>query len=239
MLVVYFGQETRFPHTLTLRELRVFVSFVVDKMADLQSKLFVPVARARAEIRASNSRFIATAGPAASVEAARAMIAEIRAEMPDASHHVYAYVIGHGATTTLGMSDDGEPSGTAGRPVLAVLRGSGLGDVALVVTRYFGGTLLGTGGLVRAYGDAAKAVLATLPREEKIERHSLTLVLPYAAYEPARRLLASLAGSVIDESFAAQVTLRVLLPLAQVDQFVAAIGELTAGQAQIDDSGAL
>src|ERR671921_1142335 len=94
----------------------------------------------------------------------------IRAEMPDAAHHVYAYIVGHGATTTLGMSDDGEPSGTAGRPVMAVLKGSGLGDVALVITRYFGGTLLGTGGLVRAYGDAAKAVLAILPRTEKIER---------------------------------------------------------------------
>jgi uncharacterized YigZ family protein len=201
--------------------------------------MFIPSAQARAEIRVSNSRFIATAAPSATVEQARALVAAIRAEMPDASHHVYAYIVGHGATTTLGMTDDGEPPGTAGRPVMAVLNGSGLGDITLVVTRYFGGTLLGTGGLVRAYGDAAKAVLAILPREEKIERHSLTLVLPYAAYEPARRLLASLAGSVLDESFAAEVTLRVLLPLAQVDQFVAAIGELTAGQAQIDDSGAL
>jgi uncharacterized YigZ family protein len=210
------------------------VSFVVDKMADSHSKLFVPVARARAEIRAANSRFIATAGPAASVEAARAMIAEIRAEMPDASHHVYAYVIGHGATTTLGMSDDGEPSGTAGRPALAVLRGSGLGDVALVVTRYFGGTLLGTGGLVHAYGDAAKAVLALLPREEKVERRMLVAALPYAAYETARRLVAAHAGSILDEAFAANVTLRVLLPAAQVAAFTATLREATAGQAQIE-----
>src|SRR5918912_1103095 len=101
--------------------------------------------------------------------------AEIRVEMPDAAHHVYAYIVGHGATTNLGMSDDGEPSGTAGRPVMAVLRGSGLGDVALVVTRYFGGTLLGTGGLVHAYGDAARAVLAALPREEKVARRQLVL----------------------------------------------------------------
>ena len=86
------------------------------------------------------------------------------------------------------MSDDGEPPGTAGRPALAVLRGSGLGDIALVVTRYFGGTLLGTGGLVRAYGDAAKAVLAIAAREEKIERRALRVLLPYSAYEQARRL---------------------------------------------------
>src|SRR5215212_5064220 len=146
---------------------------------------FVPAGLAQAEIRAANSRFIASVAPSATVEAARAVIAGIRAEMPDANHHVYAYIIGHGATTTLGMSDDGEPAGTAGRPALAVLRGSRLGDITLVITRYFGGTLLGTGGLVRAYGDAAKAVLAVVPREEKIERRVLELTLPYTAYEPA------------------------------------------------------
>jgi uncharacterized YigZ family protein len=194
---------------------------------------FVPAGRARAEIRASNSRFIATAGPAASVEAARAFIAEIRAEMPDATHHVYAYVIGHGATTTLGMSDDGEPSGTAGRPALAVLRGSGLGDVALVVTRYFGGTLLGTGGLVHAYGDAAKAVLVQLPREEKVERRALVATLPYAAYDAARRLIAAHTGSILEEAFAADVTLRIALPAAQVAALVEALSEATAGQARI------
>ena len=202
-------------------------------MADAQPKLFIPAGRTRAEIRAGNSRFIATAGPAASVVAARAFIAEIRAEMPDATHHVYAYIVGHGATTTLGMSDDGEPSGTAGRPVLAVLRGSGLGDAVLVVTRYFGGTLLGTGGLVHAYGDAAKAVLAALPRAEKIEHRELMATLPYAAYEPARRLAAAHAGSILGEDFAADVTLRVLLPAPQVAAFAAALGEVTAGQAQI------
>ena len=117
---------------------------------------------------------------------------------------------------------------------MAVLRGSGLGDVALVVTRYFGGTLLGTGGLVHAYGDAAKAVLALLPREEKIERRTLVVTLPYAAYDPARRLVAAHAGSIVDEAFAADVTLRVLLPAAQVAALVAALSEATAGQARVE-----
>ena len=196
---------------------------------------FVPAAPASAEIRVINSRFIACAAPSASVEAARAIIAGVRAQMPDASHHVYAYIVGHGATTTLGMSDDGEPPGTAGRPVMAVLRGSGLGDITLVVTRYFGGTLLGTGGLVRAYGDAAKAVLAIMPREEKIERRTLALRMPYAAYEPARRLVAAHSGSVLDETFAAEVTLCVLLPLAQIAAFTIAVKEVTAGQVCIKD----
>ena len=127
--------------------------------AKLAIQGLIPSGSARIELRVVNSRFIGSAGPAHSVEQAKAFITAIRAEMPDASHHVYAYIIGHGATTTLGMSDDGEPSGTAGRPALAILRGSGLGDVVLVITRYFGGTLLGTGGLVHAYGDTARACL--------------------------------------------------------------------------------
>jgi uncharacterized YigZ family protein len=193
----------------------------------------IPAGRARAEMRVSNSRFIATAAPAASVEAARALIAEVRAAMPDASHHVYAYVIGHGATTTLGMSDDGEPSGTAGRPVLAIVRGSGLGDVVVVVTRYFGGTLLGTGGLVRAYGDAARAVLELVAREEKIERQAVQVRVSYAAFEATRRTAEAHGGVVDDEQFAADVTLAITLPAARLDAFVAALREVTAGAAQV------
>ena len=86
---------------------------------------------------------------------------------------------------------------------------------------------------MHAYGDAARAVLAALPREEKIERRSLEVGLPYAAYEPARRLVAAHAGSILAEEFAAEVTLRVSLPLAQVAAFAAAIGEATAGQARV------
>lgn len=196
--------------------------------------MFVPTARVRTDLRVSNSRFIATVAPTATVADARALIAEVRAEMPDASHHVYAYVIGHGATTTHGMSDDGEPSGTAGRPVLAVLHGSGLGDVALVVTRYFGGTLLGTGGLVRAYSDAARAVLEIVPREEKIERCTLIVTVPYAAYDSIHRLIEAHAGSVSDDAFATDVTLTVLIPVAEAEAFNAAAQDATAGQAKIE-----
>ena len=97
-----------------------------------------------------NSRFIATLAPVFSPEEARTFIAHIKKEFADASHNVPAYIIGGGNTVTEFCSDDGEPSGTSGKPALAVLRGSGLGDVAVVITRYFGGTLLGTGGLVKA-----------------------------------------------------------------------------------------
>src|SRR5215216_7189866 len=123
----------------------------------------VPLHEIRRELIVVNSRFIATLVPAFNIDEARSFLARIRHEFGDASHNVPAYIIGGGNTVTEYFSDDGEPSGTAGKPTLMVLRGSGLGDVAVVITRYFGGTLLGTGGLVRAYGAAVKAVLALLP----------------------------------------------------------------------------
>ncbi len=197
--------------------------------------LLVPAARARTELIVSRSRFIATAGPADSVSAARAFVAGIRAEMPDATHHASAYIIGHGATTTQGQSDDGEVAGTAGRPALAVLRGSGFGDAVLVVTRYYGGTLLGTGGLVKAYGDAAKAVLLALPRIEKINRVLLTVTLPYPAYETVRRLIASCVGTIETEAFGAEVTLGVLLPEARTAEFTRGVQDASAGQGRVVD----
>jgi uncharacterized YigZ family protein len=169
----------------------------------------IPAGEWRAEIRASNSRFIATASYTPTVEDARAMIARVRGEFPDASHHVFAYLVGYGASVTAGMSDDGEPGGTAGRPAMAVLRGSGLGDVCVVVTRYFGGTLLGTGGLVRAYGDAVKAVLAELPRSEKVERQMLLLRLPYSLYEQMRLVVEEHGATIEDQQFDVEVSLQV------------------------------
>jgi uncharacterized YigZ family protein len=140
----------------------------------------VPAGRARVEEVISRSRFITTAGPAASVDEAKAFIAAVRAEFPDATHNCYAFAAGPpGSTAMAGMSDDGEPSGTAGRPMLAVVLGSGVGDLAVVVTRYFGGTKLGTGGLVRAYSGGVKAVLAELPLREKV---TLATALLSAAY---------------------------------------------------------
>jgi uncharacterized YigZ family protein len=202
-------------------------------MTDRSAPHLIPAGTARVELRVVNSRFIGSAGPAATVEEAKAFIAAVRAEMPDATHHVYAYVIGHGSSTIEGMSDDGEPSGTAGRPVLAVVRGSGLGDVVVVVTRYFGGTLLGTGGLVRAYSDTAKAVLAELPRTEKIARRRLRITIPYSAYEPIQRLIATHHGTIEREEFAATVTLEIVVPDANVAALTGALRTMTAGQAQI------
>ncbi len=127
----------------------------------------IPARRTRTEIVVVNSRFITTAQPAFSVDEAKAFIQEMKNEFADASHNVPAFLIGYGASVTAHCSDDGEPSGTAGRPALAVLQGSDLGDIVVVVTRYFGGTKLGTGGLVRAYTDAVKSVLGKFTPRRK------------------------------------------------------------------------
>jgi uncharacterized YigZ family protein len=190
----------------------------------------IPAETVRTDLRVKNSRFIATAGHADSVEAARTFIEAIRAEFPDATHHVYAYLIGYGATVTEGFTDDGEPPGTAGRPTLAVLRGADLGDVVLVTTRYFGGTKLGTGGLVRAYSDAAKAVLAILPRTERVARRRVRLTMPYSLYERVRQMVADADGHIEEETFAADVTLAVSLPLEGLPPFEA---EAAAGRVEM------
>ena len=162
----------------------------------------IPAAEARAEIEIKRSRFIATAVPAFTIEEAKLFIARIKAEFSDASHNVPAFLIGFGNSVTAHSSDDGEPSGTAGRPILAVLQGSGLGDIAVVVTRYFGGTKLGTGGLVRAYSNATKAVLTILPRAEKVPTHTVMLALPYTLLERMRLLVGVWNGRILDEQFA-------------------------------------
>lgn len=176
-----------------------------------------------------NSRFIAAAAPAFSVEEARAFIACIRAEFPDASHHVPAFLIGYGASVTAHCTDDGEPQGTAGRPALAVLQGSGLGDVVVVVTRYFGGTKLGTGGLVRAYSEAVKAVLGVLPRAEKIPTHTVMLACEYSYFERVRLLIQASHGQVLDEDFGADVTITARFAAWHLEPFQSALSDLSRG----------
>jgi uncharacterized YigZ family protein len=181
-----------------------------------------------------NSRFIATLAPVFSVEDAKAFIARIKAEFADASHNVPAYLVGYGDSVTAHCTDAGEPSGTAGRPMLAVLRGSGLGDVAVVVTRYFGGTLLGTGGLVRAYSDAVRLAIENVPRAEKVLAHTVMLGFGYSYVERVRRLVAAHHGQVLDEDFAAEVTVTARFPVEHLPTFQQALSELTEGRVQAE-----
>jgi uncharacterized YigZ family protein len=153
--------------------------------------------------------------------------------MPDATHHVYAFKIGYGASVSEGLSDDGEPSGTSGPPTMAVLRGADLGDIVLVTTRYFGGTKLGTGGLVTAYTEAAKAGLAALETEEKVIRIRHEVAVPYKLLESVRRLLTEYECVLEDEQFEADVRLRFLIAEERVTELARHIADLTAGHVKL------
>jgi uncharacterized YigZ family protein len=132
------------------------------------------------------------------------------------------------------MSDDGEPHGTAGRPMLNVLLHAEIGEIVAVVTRYFGGTLLGAGGLVKAYSGGVQLALATLPVIERVPSVTLELVVEYGAVTPLQRLLPDYEVQVLDQHFAADVTFRLKLPQENADRFTARVIELTNGQALVD-----
>lgn len=190
----------------------------------------VPLHEIRREHVVVNSRFIATLAPVFSIEEARAFIARIKKEFADASHNVPAYIIGGGNTVTEYFSDDGEPSGTAGRPALAVLRGSGFGDVAVVVTRYFGGTLLGTGGLVKAYTESTQMVVNGVGRGRRVPVHVAMLAIPYNLLERLRLLVTRQGGEILGEDFAADITMTLQFPVDSFDAFQDELRELSAGK---------
>lgn len=197
----------------------------------------VPTGPASIEIVIDHSRFIADAAPAASVEQARAFITSIKQKFPDASHHVPAFVIGHGNSLITHCHDDGEPQGTAGRPALTVLASSGIGNVVVVVTRYFGGIKLGTGGLVRAYTSAVQEVLKVLPRGRIVSTETFTLVVAYPFYDRLKELLQDCNAVVVEQEFGMDVTLMVRLLQAEAQAFTERLTDLTRGQVVIEKTG--
>jgi uncharacterized YigZ family protein len=194
----------------------------------------VPLTEIRREHVVVNSKFIATLAPAFSIEEARAFMARIRKEFSDASHNVPVYIIGGGNTVTEYFSDDGEPAGTSGKPALTVLRGSGLGDVALVITRYFCGTLLGTGGLVKAYTESAQLVVNAVGRGQRIPVYLSLLAIPYNLLERVRLLSACHRGEILAEDFAGDITLTLQFPVSEFGGFQLGLRELSAGKLQAE-----
>lgn len=189
----------------------------------------IPAEVFRTEINIKKSRFVTTALLAVTVEDARKRLAALRTEMPGANHHVYAFRVGFGNSITEGMSDDGEPTGTAGPPTLAVIRGSGIGDVLLVTARFFGGTKLGTGGLVRAYTASAQAALRDLQTELKVEKTTVGIELPYSFYGLSKRLIANHNGAIEEEIFDEKIVVIASFVRADLDRFAAEIRERSAG----------
>lgn len=197
------------------------------------SRYPVPAGPHRVEDEIRRSRFITTVARAASPDEAQAFIQHVRDEFPDATHHCWAYVAGPpAATAQVGMSDDGEPHGTAGRPMLAALLHSGVGEIVVVVTRYYGGTNLGTGGLVRAYGGGVVHALDAMPRVERVDYVAVSVSLDYGRVSAFELLLPAFEAQVDARRFETDVTFDLRLPDTQVEAFRQAVRDLTRGQAR-------
>ncbi len=200
----------------------------------MSSRYLIPASTHRVEESIKRSRFISTAAHAPDSESAKAFIAEIKAEFPDATHNCWAFGAGPpGDTAKVGMSDDGEPHGTAGKPMLNTMLHSDVGEIAVVVTRYFGGTKLGTGGLVRAYSSMVNAVLETLPTKEKVDTTTLTATIPYQAVTLFKRMLPDFEIEVEEEIFTDEAAFRLVMPTEHVDNFSKGLAELTDGRGRI------
>ena len=181
------------------------------------------------EIIEKKSRFIATVRLVESEEEALAFIEEMRKKYWNATHNCYAYVIGE-RRELVRCSDDGEPSGTAGRPMLDVLLGENLYNTAVVVTRYFGGTLLGTGGLVRAYSRAVQEGLAQSDIIEKIYGAILQIETDYNGLGKIQYLIGEKKIPVLESEYTDKVVLRIILPVGEVEKIQAELVEATNGK---------
>jgi len=193
----------------------------------------VPAADHRVEQTIERSRFICTLRRVDSSGAAQAFIREMNAEFEDTSHNCWAYVAGPpGSTNVIGMSDAGEPHGTAGRPMLTVLLHSGVGEIAAVVTRYFGGTKLGTGGLVKAYGGSVQLALESLPLAERVEYAEVMLSIGYPNISVVQQVIASLAAEVLEQEYGVEVRYRLRVPRANAEALRAAVADATRGEGE-------
>lgn len=186
------------------------------------------------ELIEKKSRFIATVIPAESEEEALAFIEAMKKKYWNATHNCSAYVIGEKGQLKR-CSDDGEPSGTAGRPMLEVLEGEGIRNVAVVVTRYFGGTLLGTGGLVRAYSASVKAGLASSVIITKIPGVKLKIETDYTGLGKIQYLLGEMGIRTLDSRYTDHVELDVLVPETMLERVKAELIEGTNGQAKLEE----
>lgn len=188
--------------------------------------------KVQTETVVKGSRFLAEAIPCQKQEEARAILKAQKEKYADATHVVHAFVLGK-AGEVMGMSDDGEPGGTAGRPVLDVLKGSGATDIMLTVTRWFGGTLLGTGGLVKAYGGAAKELLSqcqeTGALEEYVPKKEFCFECDYALYKSVKRAFEDFAIDGLCEEYTDKVKASGNVPQDQYASLAARLKDLSKG----------
>lgn len=207
---------------------------VTDPAGSSASRYPIPARVHRVQEVIQRSRFLTTLAHAPDADAAHAFIAHIRDEFPDATHNCWAFVAGPpGSTTHIGMSDDGEPHGTAGKPMLTTLLHGGVGEVVAVCTRYYGGVKLGTGGLSRAYSGGVKLALEGLPTEERVDRVTLEVAVGYPEVDGLQRLVAEMDVVVEDEAYGADVRYRCAVPTTDLEAFRRAVADLTRGEGSI------
>lgn len=203
-------------------------------MTEATRRYLIPAQTHEDEIDIERSRFIGTVGHAPDADTARAFVEDVRQRFPDATHHCWAFVAGPpGDSRVIGMSDDGEPSGTAGKPMLSVLMHSDVGEIVAVVTRYYGGKKLGTGGLVRAYTHAVQQVLSVLPTREHVHTIDVEVELQYADHGGVERLFQESAVDIRETVYTDTVTIYSDVPDDLWDALRARIVDRTAGRAMI------
>lgn len=194
----------------------------------------VPARIHRVEETIQRSRFITTVARAATPQAAHAFIAGIRQEFADATHNCWAFVAGPpGESGQVGMSDDGEPHGTAGRPMLTALLHGGIGEIAAVVTRYYGGVKLGKGGLGRAYAGGVVAALDTLPTELLVRTAEVAVELRHPDVTGARRIFQRLGVTVLNESWGKGISYRLRVPESVMAELASELAGLTRGRSEL------
>ncbi len=184
----------------------------------------------QSELVIKKSRFIATVGHTEGMEEAKVFIAQISKQYADARHNCFAFnAYKAGSTAYCGCSDDGEPHGTAGQPMLNVILHCGIGEIACVVTRYFGGILLGTGGLVKAYQDSVKEALRSLPVKRKVIEEKFAVALDHRHITFLMRLADRLEAQIIKSSFDEKARYEILVPQEQVQVFINTLKDQTCG----------
>ena len=191
----------------------------------------IAVNKVEHETVVNHSRFICYLTPCTRIEEAKAQVKLLQQAQPQASHHCYAFLT-KAANDSLGYgySDDGEPSGTAGKPMLAVLQGGGIGQVCAVVVRYFGGTKLGTGGLQRAYADSVRQALIFLQAKTKIAMAAKTLACQYSQVDDVFHIISQAEGQVVEQEYLQQVQFSLLIPEAKLALVAQRLQTLSAGK---------
>lgn len=199
------------------------------------SSFLIPATSVRYEQTIKNSQFISFIAHAHHPQAAHDFINKIRADYPDARHICWAFVAGKPKQTTLiSCSDDGEPAGTAGKPMLNVLLHSDIGEVVAVVVRYFGGIKLGTGGLVRAYSSSVTAALKQTPTCLKLAMHPFQLTAAYALEDSIRRSLADWQCQITGLEYSTELQINGLCPITAQSQLQQALADLGRGQISVE-----